>query len=92
MPSLRERDAGRAGWPEGASTSMLSEAYDGEHAFHGHAALGVPETAGAPRLRSVDLEYTVGLGAALVDVRRRDFPAGVQVLARASSDWVDISL
>lgn len=27
---------------------MLSEAYDGEHAFHGHAALGVPETAGAP--------------------------------------------
>jgi hypothetical protein len=48
MPSLRERDAGRAGWPEGASTSMLSEAYDGEHAFHGHAALGVPETAGAP--------------------------------------------
>jgi hypothetical protein len=45
------RDAFLAGggWPEGATTTMVAEAYDGEHAFQLYAAVN-----GMARIRSVE--------------------------------------
>jgi hypothetical protein len=48
---IEGRDALLAGggWPEGATTTMVAEAYDGEHAFQLYAAVN-----GMARIRSVE--------------------------------------